>query len=64
MRIMSWARRYSKEKPIIIEGDPDLGALNSSQLRAVAMMVGERISLIQGVSTSRFYQPGNLISFV
>ena len=64
MRIMSWARRYSKEKPVIVEGDPDLGALNSSQLRAIAMMVGERVSLIQGVSASRFYQPGGLISFV
>ncbi|KAL5520432.1 hypothetical protein ACEPAG_9656 [Sanghuangporus baumii] len=46
--IQSWARRYRSPNPAIIEGDPPLDHLNSSQIRAMAMMIGERISLIQG----------------
>ena len=46
--IQSWARRYRHPNPVVVEGDPDLSHLNTSQVRAVAMMIGERISLIQG----------------
>jgi hypothetical protein len=54
MRIQSWAKRYSRVKPIRVEGDPELHGLNATQIRAVAMMVGERISLIHGVSAISF----------
>ena len=50
MRIRSWAARYMRRDPVKIEGDPDLGEANESQIRAVATMIGERVSLIQGVS--------------
>jgi hypothetical protein len=49
LRIQSWARRYSRVEPIRVEGDPELNGLNATQIRAIAMMVGERISLIHGV---------------
>lgn len=49
MRIQSWARRYAQKVPVKIDGDPVLDGLNSTQIRAVAMMIGERISLVQGV---------------
>ena len=49
MLIQSWARRYARTNPIIMDGDPVLDELNATQIRAVAMMIGERISLIQGV---------------
>jgi hypothetical protein len=49
MRIHSWARRYMKPNPVVVEGDPVLEGLNPTQIRAVATMIGERISLIQGV---------------
>ncbi len=49
MRILSWVMRYSRRDPLVLDGDPDLGKLNRSQVRAMAMMIGERISLIQGV---------------
>ncbi|KAF8627603.1 hypothetical protein AX17_006174 [Amanita inopinata Kibby_2008] len=48
MRIQSWARRYAEIDPVEIEGDPDLSKLNKTQIRALAMMVGQRISLVQG----------------
>lgn len=48
MRIMSWAKRYMRPNPVRVEGDPCL-PLNTSQVRAVATMVGEAMSLIQGV---------------
>lgn len=51
MRIQSWAKRYSEIDPVVIEGDPVLEGLNPSQRRAVAIMIGQRISLVQGVST-------------
>lgn len=51
MRIQSWARRHSRVNPVRLEGDPELHELNATQIRAVAMMVGERISLIHGVRT-------------
>lgn len=55
MRIQSWARRYAQPNPIEMEGDPVLNGLNATQIRAVAMMIGERISLVQGVSPSSRY---------
>ncbi|KAH8977191.1 P-loop containing nucleoside triphosphate hydrolase protein [Lactarius hatsudake] len=48
MRIQSWAKRYSRVNPIRVDGDPELHGLNATQVRAVAMMVGERFSLIHG----------------
>ena len=53
-RIQSWARRYSRPNPVVVEGDPPLSGLNQSQIRAMAAMVGEKISLIQGVSVTIF----------
>ena len=47
-RIMSWAKRYSKDHPIVMDGDPPID-LNHSQRKAIATMIGQRISLIQGV---------------
>jgi len=47
-RIVSWAKRYMKPNPIKLDDDPPIN-LNRSQLRAMAAMVGRRISLIQGV---------------
>lgn len=52
MRIQSWARRYARVDPVRVEGDPVLNGLNATQVRAVAMMIGERISLVQGVRIS------------
>jgi hypothetical protein len=49
MRIQSWAKRHSRPHPVKVEGDPDL-SLNATQIRAIAMMIGERMSLVQGVS--------------
>jgi len=48
-RIQSWAKRYSQHNPMVMEGDPPLVGLNASQIRAMATMIGERMSLIQGV---------------
>ncbi|KAG8932526.1 hypothetical protein FRC02_000979 [Tulasnella sp. 418] len=45
--IRSWATRYAQPNPIVVEGDPVVN-LNSTQTRAMAMMIGERLSLIQG----------------
>lgn len=50
MRIQSWARRYSALNPVRVEGDPVLEGMNATQIRAAAMMIGERVSLVQGVS--------------
>lgn len=47
--IHSWIKRHQREVPMAMPGDPELG-LNPSQTRAVAMALGERLSLIQGVS--------------
>ncbi|KZV83833.1 hypothetical protein EXIGLDRAFT_727916 [Exidia glandulosa HHB12029] len=46
-RIQSWARRYSHPEPIVIPGDPVL-KLNSTQVRAIALMLASRVSLVQG----------------
>jgi hypothetical protein len=50
VRIQSWARRYAEIEPVVVEGDPVLEGLNSTQRRAMALMIGQRISLVQGVS--------------
>ena len=50
MRIVSWAKRYMRPNSVRVEGDPCL-PLNASQVRAVATMIGESMSLIQGVSS-------------
>ena len=55
MRIMSWARRYKEKVPLKMIGDPDLDALNASQTKAIAMMLSERVSLVQGVRLVDFY---------
>jgi hypothetical protein len=52
-RIQSWASRYFEIDPVVVEGDPVLEGLNSTQLRAMALMIGQRISLVQGVSLLR-----------
>ena len=51
--IMDWARRYNRDDPLIQAGDPEI-LLNKSQIRAIAQMLSERISLVQGVSTLHF----------
>jgi hypothetical protein len=48
-RIDDWVRRYSHSVPERKEGDPEL-LLDTSQTQAVAQMIGERLSLVQGVS--------------
>ncbi|GJN91923.1 hypothetical protein Rhopal_004948-T1 [Rhodotorula paludigena] len=45
--INSWIERYQRDDPIVLPGDPDLG-LNESQTKAIAMALGEKLSLIQG----------------
>lgn len=51
--MMSWCARQLRTdaQPMDIEGDPDVSHLNSSQRKAIALMISERVSLIQGVST-------------
>lgn len=46
--IHSWIRRHQRDPPMPMLGDPELG-LNKSQTQAVAMALGEKLSLIQGV---------------
>lgn len=48
MFIQSWATRYSSPDPVVVEGDPILKDLNASQIRAIALMISQRFSLIQG----------------
>ncbi|KAJ7442181.1 P-loop containing nucleoside triphosphate hydrolase protein [Mycena galericulata] len=47
-RIHSWARRYSEPVPLVMNGDPPLTGLNATQIRAMALMIGQRVSLVQG----------------
>jgi hypothetical protein len=49
--VMDWAKRYNSDDPVRQAGDPEI-SLNKSQIQAIAQMLSERISLIQGVSTS------------
>lgn len=53
--LMAWAHRYNRDQPYTMRGDPEI-LLNKSQIRAIAQMLSERISVVQGVSTviSRF----------
>lgn len=60
MRIQSWARRYSRKEPLVVEGDPVLSGLNSTQIRAVAMMLDNRFTLVQGVCTGFASYPAKL----
>lgn len=46
--VNSWIERYRRDDPIVLPGDPDLG-LNASQTKAIAMALGDKLSLIQGV---------------
>ncbi|KAG8939053.1 hypothetical protein FRC00_014232, partial [Tulasnella sp. 408] len=46
--VQSWAHRYIRPSPIPIPGDPILKDLNESQIKAMALMIGNKISLIQG----------------
>lgn len=52
-RIVSWAKRYMMPNPIVLDSDPPL-ELNDSQRRAMAAMIGRKVSLIQGVLYIRF----------
>lgn len=49
--INSWVIRHERTPPLSMPGDPELG-LNDSQTRAVAMALGQNLSLIQGVRLS------------
>jgi len=50
--IRNWTVRYRAEGEVVrSDGDPDI-PLNPSQMRAIAMMLSERLSLVQGVSRS------------
>jgi hypothetical protein len=56
--INSWTRRYRTpegREPVVVEGDPQVG-LNGSQMMAIAMMLSERLSLVQGVSDLEYRQ--------
>lgn len=53
--IRSWALRHSFERPLMrMPGDPDLGSLNPIQVRAIALALQHRLTLIQGVSSLTF----------
>jgi hypothetical protein len=47
-KLLDWARRYSVANPIKEQGDPEI-LLNGSQIRAIALMLQRKFSLIQGV---------------
>ncbi|KAF5326605.1 hypothetical protein D9611_000880 [Ephemerocybe angulata] len=47
-RIESWVRRHRVSPPVGMDGDPSLEGLNASQVRAMAAMVGRKVSLVQG----------------
>jgi hypothetical protein len=60
-QICDWAKRYSMPNPERKPGDPEI-PLNPTQVQAIAQMLRERISLVQGVSTvsnhpTMLYQP-------
>ena len=54
--IHSWAKRHRRAQ-LPMSGDPEL-ELNPSQTRAIAMMLSERLSLVQGVSDARIVCDG------
>lgn len=50
MRLHSWALRHSTTPPMMVmDGDPPLGSLNPVQIKAVAMALQHRMTIIQGV---------------
>ena len=53
--LMAWAHRYNRDSPYKQRGDPEI-LLNHSQVRAIAHMLSERISVVQGVSTSLVFE--------
>lgn len=50
--IHSWAKRHLRPHPLTLPGDLDLG-LNPDQLRALALSLHSRLSVIQGVRIAR-----------
>ncbi|TFK69818.1 P-loop containing nucleoside triphosphate hydrolase protein, partial [Pluteus cervinus] len=48
VRIWSWAQRYLRRNPLVMPGDPIVEGMNSSQVRAMALMISQRLSLVQG----------------
>jgi hypothetical protein len=57
-RICDWAKRYSTPNPKRKAGDPEI-PLNPTQVQAIAQMLRERVSLVQGVCTL-FQLPNNI----
>ncbi|KAH6904509.1 P-loop containing nucleoside triphosphate hydrolase protein [Coprinopsis sp. MPI-PUGE-AT-0042] len=53
VRISDWVHRYLQPIPEVKEGDMPLEGLNTSQMKAIASMIGNRISLVQGVGTGK-----------
>ncbi len=52
--LMAWCHRHNTDHPLKKLGDPEI-VLNKSQVRAIAQMLSERISVVQGVSTSLIF---------
>lgn len=51
--LVDWASRYSTRPPKKQAGDPHI-KLNESQIQSIALMLGKRISLTQGVRLLKF----------
>jgi hypothetical protein len=47
--VQDWAIRYSKKNPVVKDNDPKLEGVNNTQRKAMAYMIGQRLSLVQGV---------------
>ncbi|KAH9976642.1 AAA domain-containing protein [Lactifluus volemus] len=58
LRIQSWTRRYSRVEPIRVEGDPELNGLNATQIRAIAMMVGNESASFMGYESFLLFLVG------
>lgn len=57
--IKSWAVRHSTTPPLMtMPGDPPLDHLNPIQIKAIALALQHRLTLIQGVSAGRKIQTG------
>ncbi|RDB15707.1 Regulator of nonsense transcripts 1 [Hypsizygus marmoreus] len=52
VRIQTWASGYAEVEPVMVEGDLVLDGLNPTQTRAMTTIIGQRISLVQGVRFS------------
>ena len=48
-RVQTWAVRHRRSPGMNMEGDPIIQNMNQSQIKAMALMISNRISLIQGV---------------